>query len=199
MNYSSIAEDFSRTRVSVWASVRSFLDSLEPHSFVADIGCGNGKNMQYRKDLGYIGVDPCEEFVSICKNRNLEVVQGDVRSIPLKDASVDHSMCVAVIHHLSSLQERQRAIKELVRITKRGGRILIYVWAYEQPETSKRIFTSSDQLVPFHTRDGLVVERYYHVYTQGELEEELSCVKDSVRIEKIAYEMGNWYAIISLV
>jgi SAM-dependent methyltransferase len=196
VSYSPIAEDFSRTRVSVWTSVRTFLDSLPSHSLVADIGCGNGKNMVYRKDLRYIGVDLCEEFVKICTDRNLQVSQGDIREIPLPDESVDHSMSVAVIHHLSSVEDRQTAIKELVRITKPRGRILLYVWAYEQPPNSKRTFTYSDELVPFHTRDGRIMQRYYHVYKQGELDVELKCVRDSVSIESIVYEMGNWYAVL---
>lgn len=41
-------------------------------------------------------------------------------------------ICIAVIHHLSTADRRLAAIKELIRIIKPGGRVLISVWALEQ-------------------------------------------------------------------
>jgi tRNA (uracil-5-)-methyltransferase TRM9 len=48
----------------------------------------------------------------------------------------DFSISIAVIHHFSTPERRLAAIKELVRITRPGGTILIFVWAMEQ-EVSK--------------------------------------------------------------
>ena len=42
-----------------------------------------------------------------------------------------------MIHHLSTEQRRLEAIQELVRITRRGGLILVYVWALEQDSEEK--------------------------------------------------------------
>lgn len=42
---------------------------------------------------------------------------------------------------------RIQAIKELARITRKGGKILIYVWAFEQ---DGKKFTQQDVLVPWH-------------------------------------------------
>lgn len=42
---------------------------------------------------------------------------------------------------------RIQAIKELARITRKGGEILIYVWAFEQ---DGRKFTQQDVLVPWN-------------------------------------------------
>lgn len=46
----------------------------------------------------------------------------------------DYVISVAVIHHFSTEERRLEAINELVRITKPGGTILIYVWAFEQQQ-----------------------------------------------------------------
>lgn len=46
--------------------------------------------------------------------------------------SFDVCICIAVIHHLSTATRRLAAIKELARIIRPGGRILISVWALEQ-------------------------------------------------------------------
>ena len=54
--YNKIANDFNKTRYSVWGSVRKFLDNVQADSTVLDIGCGNGKNMLYRKDLQFSGI-----------------------------------------------------------------------------------------------------------------------------------------------
>jgi SAM-dependent methyltransferase len=50
--------------------------------------------------------------------------------------SLDACISVAVIHHLSTEQRRQRAVAELVRCVRPGGRVLVCVWAYEQVCTS---------------------------------------------------------------
>ena len=42
---------------------------------------------------------------------------------------------------------RQQAIKELLRIVKKNGIVLIYVWAFEQEE---RTFTEQDIFVPWN-------------------------------------------------
>lgn len=50
----------------------------------------------------------------------------------------DGCICIAVIHHLSTSTRRADAIKELARIVKTTGRILIYVWALEQELDDQR-------------------------------------------------------------
>lgn len=44
----------------------------------------------------------------------------------------DVCICIAVVHHLSTPERRLAALKELVRIVRPGGRILVSVWAFEQ-------------------------------------------------------------------
>ena len=52
--------------------------------------------------------------------------------IDFRSSSFDACISIAVIHHLSTTERRANAIKELVRIVKPHGYILIYVWALEQ-------------------------------------------------------------------
>ena len=47
--YSQIAKHFNNTRHYKWRSVEDFLDSLPHGSFVLDLGCGNGRNMENTK------------------------------------------------------------------------------------------------------------------------------------------------------
>ena len=60
----------------------------------------------------------------------------DCLLLPYKDNSFDAAISIAVIHHLSTQERRKRAISEILRILKTGGRCLIYVWAKEQTKDS---------------------------------------------------------------
>ena len=194
--YNKISHDFSMTRHSVWKGCREFLDGLSTGSSLADIGCGNGKNMLYRTDLKSTGMDLCENFVEICKERGLNVVRGDIRSIPFNSDSFDNSISIAVIHHLEKREERVKSIEEILRITKNNGLILISVWAFEQDEKSKRKFSTQDEMVSFQKKNGEVFYRYYHLYRKGEIEEELKLIKSqNFEIVK-SYDENNNYILV---
>lgn len=200
--YNSIATDFDRTRFSVWKGVRQFLDALPEGSLVADIGCGNGKNMLYRKDLFFKGYDICYEFVKICKQKGLNAELGDITGLAVHNNIFDYSISIAVIHHLQTRAERIKAIGELIRITKSGGKILLYVWASRQEKDAKgknlkMIQEPGDTYIPFHLSDGTVQQRFYHIYFEGELEAEIRCVKKyNFVIEYSGYELGNFVVVI---
>lgn len=198
--YNKISNEFDHSRFSVWKGVREFLDSINSNTFNGDIGCGNGKNMLYRKDVNFEGIDISSEFIKICTNKGLKVSEDDILNLKFSNNYFDNVICIAVIHHLKTIEERVKAISELLRIVKNNGKILIYVWAMEQPEDSKRKFTKSDEMVPFKTIDGKIYERFYHIYKESELEHEINLVKDILNIDftiqKIFLEMGNWCAII---
>lgn len=196
--YGNISQDFSNTRYKIWPAVQNFIDTFKTNSINGDIGCGNGKNM-VRSDVIFKGMDLTKEFVDICKKKSLDVIHGNILNIPFENSYFDNIICIAVIHHLDKVEDRVKAIAELLRITKQGGKIMIYVWAFEQPENSKRQFTSQDELVPFKTKTETHY-RYYHLYIKDELEKEIrSCSLEynyKYNIIKNDYEYGNWYIII---
>lgn len=79
------------------------------------------------------------------------------------------------------------------------GRALIYVWALEQ-ETSRRGWRGGDQqdtLVPWvmkkKGRQEETYQRYYHLYKEGELEEDVLAVGG--RVLESGYEKDNWWVI----
>ena len=192
--YNKIAKEFSNTRYRPWTCVESFLDNVEVGCKIGDIGCGNGKNMKYRVDCENYGCDFSEELVKICKEDKLNVKYGDILSVPFEDKQFDYTICIAVIHHLSTPEKRKKAIDEVIRVTKKGGRILLLVWALEQPEDSRRKFEKQDNMVTWKSKKGdLMGERYYYVFKKDELE---NLINDSVTIVKSFYELGNWGVIL---
>ncbi len=195
--YNNIADDFSKTRYKAWPCVQNFIDNIKFNTINADIGCGNGKNMLYRSELKFKGMDISTEFVKICQSRNLEVIHGNILNIPFDTDIFDNTICIAVVHHLSERQDRVKAIQELIRITKLNGDIMIYVWAFEQPEVSARKFETQDEMVSFKKRSGEIYYRYYHLYKQGELEQEIKDAYADINIKQSGYERGNWFCIIN--
>ena len=192
--YNKIAKEFSNTRYRPWTCVESFLDNVEVGCKIGDIGCGNGKNMKYRVDCENYGCDFSEELVNICKEDKLNVKYGDILSVPFEDKQFDYTICIAVIHHLSTPEKRKKAIDEVIRVTKKGGKILLLVWALEQPENSRRKFEKQDNMVTWKSKKGdLMGERYYYVFKKDELE---NLINDSVTIVESFYELGNWGVIL---
>jgi ubiquinone/menaquinone biosynthesis C-methylase UbiE len=65
----------------------------------------------------------------------------------LKDNTFDAVISIAVIHHFSNELKRMQAIREMHRILKLGGKLLIYVWAFEQ---DGKKYETQDVFVPWH-------------------------------------------------
>ena len=187
--YNTIASEFDNTRYRPWSCVEEFLDNIPEGSVIGDIGCGNGKNMLYRNDCLNYGCDFSKNLVKISQKKNLNVILGDVLNIPYQTNIFDYTICIAVIHHLSTKEKRVKAIQELERVTKPHGKILILVWALEQEKESKRKFTQQDNFVDWKDKkQNLLGKRYYYVFKENELDSFIQ--KD--KIVKSFYEKGNW-------
>lgn len=151
--YDQIAPHFSSTRYKPWSNVERFLlNSCSKYSLVADVGCGNGKYMSVNKDLLMLGSDISEGLLSICVNKEFEVLIASNEKLPYRSESFDAVISVAVVHHFSTDARRQNAINELYRICKPGGKVLICVWAFEQidKKTNQQRFMEQDVFVPWH-------------------------------------------------
>ena len=191
--YNEIAKEFDKTRYNIWESVNNFIKNFEPNSVIGDIGCGNGKNMLIRKDCDFLGCDFSNGMVEICKKKGLNVIEGNLLNIPFKDNYFDYTLCIAALHHLSTKDHRQKAVNELARITKKNGKILIVVWALEQPKNLRFKFNNQDSLIDWKNKKGEILgKRFYHFFKKGELEE---LCKD-YNIINSYYEEGNWGIII---
>lgn len=70
----------------------------------------------------------------------------DTMRLPYRSDAFDAAISIAVIHHLSTEEHRLRALRELLRIVRVGGQVLVYVWALEQTENT---FHHQDLFVPW--------------------------------------------------
>lgn len=134
--YDAIAPHFSSTRFAKWPKVASFLSSLPLGSLVLDAGCGNGKYLGYNSNCFFIGCDISAQLIKICNERGHEVLVADAVNLPYRTGFGDAAISIAVLHHLSTENRRKKAIEELIRVVKKGGLVLITVWAVEQEDKS---------------------------------------------------------------
>lgn len=128
--------------------------------------------MIYFKKNGHIvkGIDFSNSLLKICKSKDLDVLNFDIINLPFENNTFDNTISIAVIHHLSNNNDRIKAIEELLRVTKKDGKILITVWVIEQEAHLRRTFKLGDNIVPFE--DSF---RYYHIFNE---ESFLNLIKD---------------------
>ncbi len=188
--YNKIAKEFDRTRRTVWTHVANFLDSVEKDSLLLDNGCGNGKNMLYRKDLLCVGIDISKGQVEVCREKKLKVVEGSMVYLPFEDNTFDVILCTASYHHLQKDAERREALAEMYRCLKPKGRVLLTVWSSESN-------TSEDTMVPWKLPDGSVEHRYYRKYGQGDLEDEVKRLEPRFHVSEEGFEKGNWFVVMT--
>ena len=169
--YDTISSHFDVTRKSIWIDVKKFMDNCKKYSYVFDAGCGNGKNM-YRDDCTYIGGDFCKNFLEIIKSKNKDPIQINVKHIPFKNSIFDYTICIAVIHHIKERIDRIKAISELIRVTKKGGKILISVWEahknYKQGDNSVK-WTLQKKYNKNENNEDKIYNRYYYMFDENEL------------------------------
>ncbi len=201
--YEKIAMHFSMTRHTVWKYTKKFISSLDKDGDCLEIGCGNGKNMLFRKDLNWKGVEVCQNFKKICIERGLDVVIGNAINLPFEDNSFDTIISIAVIHHLSTKERRLKAIQETLRVAKVGARLLLEVWSITQNLKSKHKFIKQENLVSWEEKDTEEIHyRYYHVFIEKELHDlVLEAAKGmGIKLKLVMlWEMGNDIADITII
>ena len=96
---------------------------------ILDAGCGTGINLEYLAEFGnVVGADNSEEAIEFCRKRgNASVVRTDLCDLEWKDDHFDLVTALDVIEHID---RDEVAVRELARVTKPGGHLLVTVPAF---------------------------------------------------------------------
>jgi len=182
-DYNLIAEDFSRKREEIWKETEFlFNDYLFAGDKVLDLGCGNGRYSPLFREKGvdYFGVDSSEELIKIAKDKypQAKFQVTNTLSLSFPNNFFDKIYSIAVLHHIPSEELRLEFLKELKRILKPGGILILLVWKFHQRKeifllfqyTILKLFGKSK----LDFRDvfklwGKKIERYYHCFSKKEL------------------------------
>ncbi|MGE3959558.1 MAG: ArsR/SmtB family transcription factor [Vicinamibacterales bacterium] len=130
--FSSSAGQWDRVRDDLFGD-RFHLGALaalaNPDATVGDLGCGTG---QVGAALApfverVIGVDSSAAMLQAARrrlqdHRNVELRRGDIEALPIDDARLDVATVMLVLHHVP---EPGRALADVARVLKPGGRLLL--------------------------------------------------------------------------
>lgn len=118
-----VVEHYLRKRV-------AFLTAVCPGGRALDVGCGTGALAERLADRGYAvtGVDPSEGMLEIMRRRAPQstAVQASATELPFVDDRYDLVYTVATLHHIAEPDAVAAALGEMVRVTRPGGRIVIW-------------------------------------------------------------------------
>ena len=112
-----------------------------PPQQVLELGYGQGFNLAYlaprHARCSFAGIDLSSEHAAIARQRvrslalsNVHLVQGDFHQLPFASASFDEVVCIESFCHAS---DPARALAEVARVLRRGGRFTLFDGYLVQP------------------------------------------------------------------
>jgi ubiquinone/menaquinone biosynthesis C-methylase UbiE len=109
--------------------LHALLALIDPAMTIGDLGCGTGQVSELVAPhvVKVIAVDGSTDMVQAARKRlksanNVDVRRGDMEALPIDDAQLDAAVVALVLHHVP---EPARALAEMHRVLKSGGRVLI--------------------------------------------------------------------------
>ncbi|EKE21159.1 MAG: methyltransferase type 11 [uncultured bacterium] len=194
VGYELISEKFSQTRHRFWKELEFIKNFTSDKSQVLDFGCGNGRLVELflDKNINYVGVDVCDNLINLAKknvaglreSRRIQFlkIESDFKKLPFPSEFFDSIYSIAVFHHLPSGELRLEIARELHRLLKKDGTIIITVWNLWQSRYRKNIFKNwkekilnksaldfNDCYVSFTDNQGQKFNRFHHAFTKNDL------------------------------
>ena len=93
-----------------------------------DLGCGLGLQTAEMRRRGFavVGVEPSVGLLAQRRHGDAPVVAGDALRLPVRDGSVDFVFVVGVLHHLPGRDAQVQALREVARVLRPGGLLLVH-------------------------------------------------------------------------
>ena len=130
---------------------------------ILDVGCGTGANLEMLSQFGKAeGVDVSDDALEFCKRKGLTAQKGLAEKLPFRDESFDITTALDVVEHLD---DDVAGLKEMFRVTKKGGHSLIFVpafmwlWGVQDDISHHRIRYTKKQIIERVELAGFTVER----------------------------------------
>jgi len=181
--WNEIAPSWSKYRNKTLKTVKDFLKGKKGK--ILDIGCGSGRNFAAQEGLEFYGIDFSKNMISLAKiqadklniKAHLSVQEAD--NLNFRENFFDNIICFSVLNCIKSDKKRKESLKEINRVLKPKGKVLISSWG----KNSSRLKSKEKECeVPWTTAKDKKVKRYTYTYNLSELEKE--CKEAGFRITK---------------
>jgi ubiquinone/menaquinone biosynthesis C-methylase UbiE len=113
------------------AQVTTFYLKPKKEDVILDVGCAEGFVTSYFLKAGFvIGLELSEDSLKIAKQKlgayNVQFIRADATAIPIRASSIDKITVLEVLEHLPT-ESQQRLCREIDRVLRRGGALIITV------------------------------------------------------------------------
>jgi ubiquinone/menaquinone biosynthesis C-methylase UbiE len=139
------ARNYNR-RPSFWYS-KSLVDSgrlrLKRGQRLLDVGCGTGTDLEklfarYGENVELYGAEPSKDMLeqvpqNVAESPHTHLSNTGAGKLPYADDFFDYVTCSLVLHHVPE-GDRPQVLRELLRVLKPGGTVLIKEWG--QPRST---------------------------------------------------------------
>ena len=141
---------------------------------ILDVGSGTGALSAALADafpsVRVTGVDPSRAYVGYAQGQSpddrLQFVVGDAQALEFPDATFDKALSLLCLNFVAA---PERAVREMIRVTRRGGVVAAAVWDYGEGMEMLRVFW--DEAVALDPAIASRDERRMPLCREGELAE----------------------------
>jgi ubiquinone/menaquinone biosynthesis C-methylase UbiE len=195
-DYDKISQSFSESRAQLWPELKELKKYVKKSERVLDLGCGNGRLLELfrNENIKYIGVDSSENLIKEAQKKYSERFKVvDILNLPFDDNYFDSVWSIAVLHHIPSKELRLKVLKEIKRVLKRNGKVIITCWNLYQLRYLRILLKSTIRKIlglsrldfkdAFLSWQNTGVQRYYHAFTKRELKKLFQ--KAGFKVEKL--------------
>ncbi len=211
-NYDDIAQSFSLSRRKhLWPEMEKAATLVSDGDSVLDLGCGDGRFLRalVGRRIEYLGVDNSGQMIAQAKSAYpaadfLLAEATDLSNIAA--GSFDVVVSFAMWHHLPGKKNQEKCLREVARVLKPGGRLIMTVWRLSRYRKIRKDVLSSrlknilylrfsswnDFVFPWKGSNGQVGSlRYYHSFSEREIARRF---KDSgIGLKKLEISGGNYW------
>lgn len=167
--WNNIAESWAKYREKPFKEVLEFLKDKKGK--ILDVGCGSGRHFINNKNLEFYGVDFSEKMLDLARKKaekenifaSLKLMKKE--KIPFEKNFFDFVICISVLHCIPKKEKRIFLLKEIKRILKKNGEVLLSVWS----KNHKKIKNKGKEIFIPWKKDKNLYERYYYIYDLEEL------------------------------
>jgi ubiquinone/menaquinone biosynthesis C-methylase UbiE len=201
LGWDALADGWYRTHH--WTRFKPDLAALSARwkgGCLLNIGCGHGADfLPFGDGFESVGLDFSRQMLAQATRygkkfkRQFGLAVGDASHLPFRDGVFNYVIAVAVLHHLRTAEERERAFKEIMRVLKPGGQAFITVWNRGQP---RFWFAGREAMVDWRLKNGKI-RRYHYLYTYCSLRRALKAAGFNILSLRPEMTWQRWPAYFS--